>query len=364
MTTLKKPAGHYGLSLILGGAEGTLEEMTNIYACFSRVLNHYAGTGLYFPGDYRPLNYRLQSSPRPEKGISQPGIVSASALWFTYMAMDEVNRPEEESGWKAFSSSRKIAWKTGTSFGYRDGWAIGTSPDYVVGVWVGNADGEGRPGLTGIAAAAPLLFEIFGVLPRSGWFGAPLDELVPVRVCSKSGYLAGMHCDGIDTVKVQLNGTRARTCPYHRLVHLSRDLEYRVNSNCYPVDSMNHLSWFVLPPVQEWYYKKRHSDYNSLPPFKTGCEPGSQRNMDLIYPHEETKIFIPVELDGRKGRVIFEAVHNDPEATLYWHIDDRFVTATQHIHQIEILPEKGKHRLILIDESGEELVKNFELVEN
>ncbi|HJZ41986.1 MAG TPA: hypothetical protein VJ203_16570 [Bacteroidales bacterium] len=124
-----------------------------------------------------------------------------------------------------------------------------------------------------------------------------LDELVSVRVCNKSGYLAGMHCDGIDTVKVQLNGTRARTCPYHRLIHLTGDLAYRVNSNCYPVDSMNHLSWFVLPPVQEWYYKKRHSDYHTLPPFKTGCETGSLSNMDLIYPREETKIFIPVELN-------------------------------------------------------------------
>jgi penicillin-binding protein 1C len=215
-----------------GGAEGTLEEMTNIYACFSRVLNHYADSGLYYAGDYRPVNYRMRPGPKPEKGSLQPGMISASSLWFTYRAMDEVNRPDEESGWRSFSSSRKIAWKTGTSFGYRDGWAIGTSPDYVVGVWTGNADGEGRPGLTGISAAAPLLFEIFGALPRSGWFKPPLDELVAARVCRKSGYLAGEFCEETDTVKVQLNGTGARTCPYHRLIHLSGNLEYRVNSNC------------------------------------------------------------------------------------------------------------------------------------
>ena len=92
--------------------------------------------------------------------------------------MNEVNRPEEESGWKYFGSAPKIAWKTGTSFGYRDGWAIGTSPRYVAGVWIGNADGEGRPGLTGISVAAPVLFELFGILPESGWFKEPVDELV------------------------------------------------------------------------------------------------------------------------------------------------------------------------------------------
>ncbi len=116
--------------------------------------------------------------------------------------MITINRPDEETGWQYFGSSRRIAWKTGTSFGYRDGWAIGTSPEYVVGVWVGNADGEGRPGLTGIATAAPIMFEIFGLLPgSSGWFERPLDEMVPAVVCRASGYLAGPNCSERDTVE-------------------------------------------------------------------------------------------------------------------------------------------------------------------
>ena len=81
--------------------------------------------------------------------------LSASSIWLTYEALQKVNRPESETGWQYFSSSPDLAWKTGTSFGFRDGWAVGTTPGYVVGVWTGNADGEGRPGLTGISAAAP-----------------------------------------------------------------------------------------------------------------------------------------------------------------------------------------------------------------
>ena len=73
--------------------------------------------------------------------------LDATSIWFTFQAMEEVMRPGEEGLWQEFSSSQKIAWKTGTSFGFRDAWAIGITPKYVVAVWTGNTDGEGRAGL-------------------------------------------------------------------------------------------------------------------------------------------------------------------------------------------------------------------------
>jgi penicillin-binding protein 1C len=363
MRTVNRTADHYGLALILGGAEGSLEEMTNIYAALSRVLKHYGATGQYYRSDYRPPDYIAGVEHITGPGGTEPFGFNASSVWYAYNAMEEVNRPEEEAGWKQYSSSRKIAWKTGTSFGYRDGWAIGTSPDYVVGVWVGNADGEGRPGLTGIAAAAPLLFDIFGLLPASGWFSPPADELKVAVVCKTSGYLAGPNCPEPDTVQIPLNGLKSPPCPFHRLVHLNAAMDLRVSSDCYPVDSMVHIPWFVLPPIQEWYFKKRHSDYLSLPPYKIGCEPFSRKSMDLVYPREEIKVYIPVELSGNRGRVIFEAVHNNPDAVIYWHLDDQFIAATRNIHQVELLPSPGKHVLTLVDDAGEELIRKFQAVE-
>jgi penicillin-binding protein 1C len=364
MTTISQSSDHYGLSLILGGAEGNLEEMTNIYAVFSRIINHFAGTGSYYPSDYRPPNYIFGKSTPLGSGGKESGLLCASSLWYTYQAMEEVNRPEGEAGWKLFSSSRKMAWKTGTSFGYRDGWAIGTSTEYVVGVWVGNADGEGRPGLTGIAAAAPLLFDIFGLLPVSEWFLMPVAEMAYVPVCSRSGYLAGPECPDADTIRVSLKGLNSPSCPFHRRIHLTADRRFRVSSDCYPVDSMVHLSWFVLPPLQEWYYKRRHGDYKGLPPYKRGCEPINQRSMDLVYPRDEIRVYIPVGLDGRKGRIIFEAVHNNPEAVIYWHLDEQFITSTRYIHQVELLPLPGEHVLTLVDETGEELIRKFRAVDS
>ena len=97
--------------------------------------------------------------------------------------MLEVIRPGDESNWKVFSSARKVAWKTGTSFGYRDAWAIGITPEYVVSVWVGNATGEGRPGIIGVKAAAPILFDIYNLLPSTSWFKEPVNDFKTFSIC-------------------------------------------------------------------------------------------------------------------------------------------------------------------------------------
>ncbi len=173
MNTLDRSPDHYGLSLILGGAEGTLWDITGMYASMARTLNNYwehPGKNRYNRSDFHPPHY---IEPRHESDLNQGGSegnleatswLSAAAIFQTFDALKEVYRPGEESGWRYFSSSKKIAWKTGTSFGFRDAWAVGVTPHYAVGVWVGNADGEGRPGLTGTDAAAPLMFDIFSQL--------------------------------------------------------------------------------------------------------------------------------------------------------------------------------------------------------
>jgi penicillin-binding protein 1C len=106
-------------------------------------------------------------------------------------ALVEGTRPEEEELWKTYASAQRIAWKTGTSYGNRDAWAFGATPRFTVGVWVGNATGEGRPELKSATTAAPILFEVFATLPRSAWCATPEIELAIVSVCADSGYLAG-----------------------------------------------------------------------------------------------------------------------------------------------------------------------------
>ncbi|OFY65048.1 MAG: hypothetical protein A2Y71_14840 [Bacteroidetes bacterium RBG_13_42_15] len=149
------------------------------------------------------------------------------------------------------------------------------------------------------------------------------------------------------------------SCPFHKLVHLSPDERYRVNSNCEDVSEMIHKSWFVLPPLQEWYYKNKHHDYFVLPKFKPGCGQEEIHSMELIYPRNEIRIYIPVQLDGSRSRVVFEVAHRRPETKVFWHLDDQFIAATRYIHQVELLPVNGWHMLTLVDENGESLYKRF-----
>jgi penicillin-binding protein 1C len=365
--TLFFPPEHYGLSLILGGAEGRLWEICGIYASMGRMLTHYCQSNLYYQEDFHSPNFLLTTPAEINPGnnlktSSYP--LSASSIWLTFQSLIEVNRPETQSGWKSFSSSEKIAWKTGTSFGFRDAWAIGTTPEFTVGVWAGNADGEGRPGLTGIASAAPLLFDVFGVLPETTWFGKPENELFPALVCRQSGHLPGPHCSDLDTVLVTEKGLLSSPCPYHKLIHLSPDGRFRVNDACMDVSVMQHESWFILPPVEELYYRSRNPSYRIMPDLHPNCSSDEMINpMDMIYPRHSARVYVPFELDGSRGELILEAAHRIPSTLIHWHLDQEYIGNTQYIHQVGIRPEKGEHILTLVDEKGNTFVHHFEIID-
>ena len=361
MLRLNRPSGHYGLSLILGGAEGELWNLCGIYSGLARGLKHYNSDKCYYSNDIRKPSYRLKDTVLHGKKEAH-ALLSAASIYQTFDALLEVNRPDGENGWKSFSSSRKVAWKTGTSFGFRDAWAIGTTPDYVVGVWVGNADGEGRPGLTGVGAAAPVMFDVFNLLPTGSWFDIPFEEMEEIQVCRESGYRASRWCETVDTMLVCNAGLETLSCPFHKRIHLDKTKRYQVNSSCEEPKNMHHVNWFVLPPAMEWYYKKRNALYRSLPPFREDCSGHNQIAMEIIYPKGNDQIFVPVDLDGMLGKVVFEIAHHDPEAEVFWHVDGDFIGTTTQFHQIELSPDQGEHLLTLVDNLGNTLNKKFTIV--
>lgn len=366
ISTLAMPADHYGLSMILGGAEGNLWEITGAYASMARTLNHYflvAGGKRYNSHDYHPPRY-VQQSVHVDSTRSDPSsVLSAASIWLTFDALKELYRPGEETGWRNFQSFKQVAWKTGTSFGFRDGWAVGVTPEYAVGVWVGNADGEGRPGLTGTETAAPILFEIFSQLPGNRWFEKPQSEMVEVPVCVQSGERPSDNCPDVRTQWIANAGKERPLCTFHQRIHLSSDQKFRVHANCESINQMVSAPWFVLPPVQEYYYKTQHASYKPLPPYRVDCQdPATNRSMDLIYPRWDSKIFVPRALDGTPGNTIFQMVHRNPSSIVYWHLDGKYVGSTQKIHKLPFSPAKGKHVLTLVDEQGETVERPFQVI--
>lgn len=358
MTTLNFSEEHYGASLILGGAEGTLWEMAGMYASMARVLAHYRSHGgRYNKSDIHPLSALPVKMDNPiispaDKRLTDDFSISYSAIWYTFEAMSALSRPEEEADWQQFESMKKIAWKTGTSYGGRDAWAIGVNSRHVVGVWVGNASGEGRAGLTGVGSAAPLLFDLFSILPDGRWFDMPYDDMMPMAICRKSGHRASADCEAVDTLYMPVAGKNSTICPYHKLINLSADGRYRVNSSCEKVSLMQRRKWFVLPPAQEYYYRNYHIDYTPLPPMKPGCGDPLSSQIELIYPEHHATLYLPKGFSGKQERFVFKAAHARSDATIFWHLDSEFLGSTSEHHLMSCQAGKGSHTLTLVDEAG------------
>jgi penicillin-binding protein 1C len=360
-SSFTKPADYYGLSLILGGGETSLWELTGVYSSLSRVLNRYNKEKKYSGDDYHLPVLIAQKKNRGKNYDTIPPL-SASSIWLTYEALRKVNRPEGEAGWQYFSSSPNLAWKTGTSFGFRDTWAVGTTPEYVIGVWAGNADGEGRPGLTGVTAAAPILFDLVNIMGSVKWFTPPDKELTMIKVCSLSGFRAGPDCPETEEIPACISGLRSEACPWHRIIHLDASGTRQVNADCESPALIRNESWFVLPPAMEYFYRQKHPEYKVLPPYAAGCNADkSIPVMEFIYPTRGIKIFIPRDQTGLLTRVIAEVVHRNPSKKIFWHLDDKYITSTKFIHQAEILAPPGEHIVTAVDEDGNSIKCGFEI---
>jgi len=301
LSTLDRSASDYGLSLILGGGEGTLSDITGAYAGMVR---RYEG----LPSE-SPFKDRI-------------------ALWYTFEALKEVNRPDEID-WKLIRSVRKAAWKTGTSYGYRDAWAVGVTPDYAIGVWCGNADGHGVAGMTGAKTAGPVLFDLLNLLPPSAdWFEEPLEGGVYLDVCPASGMLRSPDCPDSERILLPERAADNDICPYHK------------------------GGSFQLPPAMEWYYKTYHPEYRVRPS-------GNDAPLDFLYPESGSILTLPRQLDGTVPGAVFQAVHRDPAAVLYWHLDQEYLGETHLIHQMRLSPPPGKHTVTVVDGDGNTVSVGF-----
>ena len=338
LTTLTQAPEHYGLSLILGGAEARLDQVTAAYAQMAKAGGALAKAG----GD----------GSAEMKADVMPGIDRAS-LWYTFEALKEVNRPDELD-WRLIRSVRKAAWKTGTSYGFRDAWAVGMTPAYTIGVWAGNVDGHGVPGLVGARTAGPVLFDILNLLPYSDeWFPEPVltaempggdgsaekmadgrtvihraSSAVWARVCRDSGMLAGPDCPG-EEMLIPAAGLDSEPCPYH------------------------NTGEFVLPPAMEWYYRPHHPEYT-----------GATRSQNVtavqfIYLQNGASLSIPRQLGGEPEGVVFRAAHHSADATLWWHLDNTYVGETTFRHELRLAPAPGKHTLTVVDDEGNSAAIRF-----
>lgn len=354
LSTLWRPAQDYGLSLILGGAETTLWEITN---AFSRMMLSASG--------------KLDSQVTPslfKQSTSQPihhYPIGQGAAWLTMDALLSVNRPGIAQYWRRFSTKQNIAWKSGTSYGWHDAWAVGSNGRYTIGVWAGNANGEEARQLSGTQTAAPIMLDVFKYLQQSNWPERPEMALKTYQVCKADGYLPAAGCD-TKLSWAPIEAHFSTSSPYYQRIHIDPTSNLRVHGECESPDNMKEKSIFVLPPVAAFYYRQAHLDLPVLPAWRSDCYQSQVNDVDiarfdLSYPPPNGTIKIPVQLDGQLGRVILKAHHYHSESTLYWHLDSRFIGQTNLTHEQAIVVNPGWHTVTIVDTQGQQIKRRFKV---
>lgn len=341
-TTLNRPSDEYGLPLILGGGEITLWEAARAYA---QLFNRAAG---------------LKSTSPASRG----------SAYLTLTALSEGTRPDDEANWQSFANARRIAWKTGTSNGNRDAWAVGVTAEFTVAVWIGNALGNGTPDLKSVSTAAPVMFDLYASLPRTNWIAPPYHDLRSETVCAKSGFLAGPNCTDTKKAFRPHRAPHPPLCPYCRTVSLTNDRRYQataddlIGAQAGQYDGTMPLieSRFVLPPAIEYWYKRANLSYRSLPDFVPWHKSEETQELSILFPEEGAKIVIPIEIDGSMGSMVMQAATRTTGTSVYWDIDGTFLGETLHIHEMQAAPRAGKHTLTITDSHGSRKVRHFEIL--
>lgn len=349
---LNKGADHYGLSIILGGGESSLWDLGRIYKGLAQ-------------------NYRGEIDPfRPTQClIDEPNIESKSKFSFSagtmdhlVKAMSDLTRPREEKSWQMYGTDYKIAWKTGTSYGHKDAWAIGFNGKYMVAIWVGNEGGEGRFDLTGITKAAPVMFKVFNLLPDNQWFEMPPQYAKKeiITVCKESGKIAGPLCKKTHKITTDRTSYKYQPCQYHQEIMVNQD-GHIVSENCKTTTIIKDTI-FVLPSYMEYYYKNANMNYKGLPAQDPSC-PSASSACKIIYPYDGLKIFLPKESVDKQNDLIAKAYHREKGAKLYWFLDEDYKTETTiSPHDCLLKISIGKHTLTITDQWGNKDKISFEIL--
>ncbi|HEX4420417.1 MAG TPA: penicillin-binding transpeptidase domain-containing protein, partial [Kofleriaceae bacterium] len=329
--------GQYGLSVIVGGIELTPLELAGLYATLAE------------DGDYRPL--RLVAGDPP--GAAQP-VFGAGAAWLTREALSLKDRPDFPRRRDVAGLPPAIHWKTGTSFGFRDAWAVGSGPAYTAVVWTGNVDNTPSAELIGSEAAGPLLFDVLeGLASRAPAIAAaPPDDLTEVEICSYSGHLAGDACPDRVKVRAPIHAVPTAPCPYHQAYDVDRATGHAVLPACRKPDrTYDRKTFVVLPSAVTAWLVGRHRSVPEAPVFDDDCAGGrTAAPPAIITPGEGQIVTLIPGVDPAHQLVPLTA--STRAATVTWFVDGALVGTAASDARVYWTPVAGKHAIVVVDDAG------------
>ncbi|WP_258104850.1 penicillin-binding protein 1C [Marinoscillum sp. MHG1-6] len=348
--TLFRTADDYGLPLILGGSEVTPWDMAKLYS------------GLAKGGMFSDITYL-----KGNENESHRLLISSGASNLILEEMKELIRPGLEFYWKRYGNQKPIAWKTGTSYGHKDAWAVGATPDWTIVVWVGNFNGESNKGLSGMRSAGPLLFNILNILPESEdkrWFESDEEDFTEVKICSETGFYANPNCANVELSRVPVNMKPMRICPFHEKRILDESERYIVCSRCW---GEHHVEQNVLryPPDVNYYLWKNGGIVEAIPPHNPKCPVRQERDvLKIIYPLDHANLFVTKDFDGSYQPVVSRLATQFPDREVFWYLDDEFLGSTIRKPSLPLKLKAGAHQLAVVDSEGNRDEVGFSVIIN
>jgi len=324
-----------GLSMILGGCGTTLEELTGLFSSFAN------------EGKFIHPSYSHEDSLQPAIPL-----ISPAANYMINDILSKVNRPDFPLNWTATERMPKIAWKTGTSYGRRDGWSIGYNKNYTVGVWTGNFSGAGVTDLSGANIATPLLFRIFNTIDYNNdkeWFSVPADCDIR-QVCSETGLPPSEHCTNLTTDYFIPLISTTKLCHNWQEMMVSPDEKIVYCKSCAPATGYKKKWYKIVEPEMQSWFEENRIVYQHIPPHNPDCE--------LIFKGNAPFIHFPVNgveyLINKKKPEPLQLVcktANDV-SKVYWYINDKFYKASLAGEKQFFIPEEGPVKISCTDDKG------------
>ncbi len=350
LSTLFRPPGDYGLPLVLGGAEASPWDVARLYRGLATGDFSELAVEPRDPGGARGLvTARGPISARAPGPTGSP--ISDGARYLILDTLKDVQRPGAEALWGRFQDGFPVAWKTGTSYGQRDAWAVGVTPEWTVVVWAGDFAGRPNPDLRSTTAAAPLLFDILNTLRgqrEPTWFPPPAGAFDFVEICSATGYRATPACEDTRYARVPRGARPLRRCPYHERIYVSSVTNRRVDSRCWSPGRYEAKSVLVVPPEAVAYLPA----VAPVPPWEPGCGAGGVEAVAITYPNNNARLYLPRRIDGSPQGVTLRASHREPGTRLFWYLDEVLVGETERHHNILARLSRGDHVLTVVDAGG------------
>ncbi len=335
---VKKRRNTLGYSLALGGCGVTLEEITRFYTCFAN------------EGKMYPLVY-LKSKPKS----SQNGVTlfSPASVYLIGNILSDLERPDLPQNYINDSKAPKIAWKTGTSYGKRDAWAIGYSPRYTIGIWTGNMDGSGVPELTGAEIAMPLLLDIFNAIdfnPQKKWFDRP-ESIQERMVCAETGMLPSPEtCPQKVSDFYIRNISSLMPCNLYQELTISPDERYLYCPVCCPSEGFIRKKYPVYEPAISLWMRTELIGIKMPPPHFSLCPAKiSGEGPKIISPAANHEYYIE---KGRNQQIALHAAAGASVTNLHWYVNGIFIKTTPKDEKVFITPEPGGNVITCIDDKG------------